>query len=169
MSGTPDGDPGGEFSSSLIMPRNAFSHTFVKAGDYPYFSVLQPWQVGKIIVEWLIFSSFRAKQQNLVLQICSAHTVKSSNFHISNDGYSFTYLIERRPCHIFWLGSIPVICNVCCSKVSLSTRYYCSKLRIWSERANLAALFKIADLLKFNPIDACQITIIEQSGLRCHA
>ena len=51
MSGTPDGDPDGEFNSSLIMPRDAFSHTFVKAGDYPYFSVLQPWQVGKIIVE----------------------------------------------------------------------------------------------------------------------
>ena len=51
MSGMPDGSPNEEFDSPLIMPHAAFSHTFAKAGEYPYFSVIQPWQVGKIIVE----------------------------------------------------------------------------------------------------------------------
>ena len=51
MSGTPEGSLDEEFNSGSITSRASFSHTFVKTGVYPYFSVIHPWQVGKIIVE----------------------------------------------------------------------------------------------------------------------
>lgn len=52
VSGTIDEDAaGGEFNSGLIMASDIFVHRFDEAGAYPYFSIVQPWQTGTIIVE----------------------------------------------------------------------------------------------------------------------
>lgn len=50
-SGTPEKGPNGIFDSGMIMSKNTFSHKFEKAGRYPYFCMLHPWQTGEIIVE----------------------------------------------------------------------------------------------------------------------
>ena len=50
-SGTLDKGMDGEFESGFIMAGATFVHTFDEAGEYPYYSMIHPWQVGKIIVE----------------------------------------------------------------------------------------------------------------------
>jgi len=39
------------FDSSFFMAGTSFSHTFSQAGEYPYFDLLHPWAIGKIIVQ----------------------------------------------------------------------------------------------------------------------
>ena len=51
VSGTMDKESGKEFDSSLMMAGTTFVHRFDEAGVYPYFSIIHPWQTGKIIVE----------------------------------------------------------------------------------------------------------------------
>ena len=51
ISGTIDKESDGEFDSGLIMAGDIFVHRFDEAGMYPYFSIIHPWQIGKIIVE----------------------------------------------------------------------------------------------------------------------
>lgn len=41
--------PGG-FDSDLSMSGTTFEHTFEEPGEYPYFCLLHPWMVGKVIV-----------------------------------------------------------------------------------------------------------------------
>lgn len=44
--------PGGNgFDSSLFMAGQTFSHKFDAAGEYPYFCMVHPWMVGKVIVQ----------------------------------------------------------------------------------------------------------------------
>ena len=40
----------GTFDSGLILPEKTFTHTFVNAGDYPYYCVLHPWAEGIVRV-----------------------------------------------------------------------------------------------------------------------
>ena len=39
------------FDSSLFMAGKTFSHKFDAAGEYPYFCMVHPWMVGKVIVQ----------------------------------------------------------------------------------------------------------------------
>jgi len=39
------------FDSSLLMAGKTFSHKFDAAGEYPYFCMVHPWMVGKVIVQ----------------------------------------------------------------------------------------------------------------------
>jgi len=50
-SGTATSGPDGNFDSGLINPGSTFSVTLTQPGSYPYFSMVHPWAVGKIIVE----------------------------------------------------------------------------------------------------------------------
>jgi|APSaa5957512535_1039671.scaffolds.fasta_scaffold10398_3 plastocyanin len=50
-SGIPSDGPDGVFDSGMIMSKNTFSHRFEKAGRYPYFCMLHPWQIGEVIIE----------------------------------------------------------------------------------------------------------------------
>ena len=50
-SGTPVDGPDGNFDSSLLMAGSTFSVTFDESGEYPYFCMVHPWQIGWIIVE----------------------------------------------------------------------------------------------------------------------
>jgi plastocyanin len=45
---------GGSFNSGIIPPGGSYYHMFGKSGTYEYFSVLQPWMTGTIIVEPLV-------------------------------------------------------------------------------------------------------------------
>jgi plastocyanin len=45
-----NGQPDGQFDSSIMAPQQRFEHTFTQAGEYPYFCVLHPDMVGTIIV-----------------------------------------------------------------------------------------------------------------------
>ena len=49
-SGKPREGPTGEFDSGMIQADDSFSHTFSKIGAYDYYSNLQPYMVGKVIV-----------------------------------------------------------------------------------------------------------------------
>ena len=49
-SGKPREGPTGEFDSGIIQAADSFSHTFSKIGAYDYYSNLQPYMVGKVIV-----------------------------------------------------------------------------------------------------------------------
>jgi plastocyanin len=42
--------PNGEFDSGIMAPGATFEHTFTEAGDYPYFCLLHPNQVGTVSV-----------------------------------------------------------------------------------------------------------------------
>ena len=46
-----DGGPDGVFDSGLLGPGETFSHTFTRAGDYPYFCMLHPWMTGRVVVQ----------------------------------------------------------------------------------------------------------------------
>lgn len=50
LSADPD-NVGADFDSSLFMAGKTFSHKFDAAGDYPYFCMVHPWMVGKVIVQ----------------------------------------------------------------------------------------------------------------------
>jgi plastocyanin len=43
-------NPDGKFDSGLMAPGATFEHTFIEAGEYPYFCLLHPNQVGTVIV-----------------------------------------------------------------------------------------------------------------------
>jgi len=49
-SGTPDGEVGTLFDSSLFMVDAVWSHTFDEAGTFPYFCMVHPWMAGTVIV-----------------------------------------------------------------------------------------------------------------------
>jgi plastocyanin len=42
--------PNGQFDSGIMAPAATFEHTFTEAGEYPYFRLLHPNQVGTVIV-----------------------------------------------------------------------------------------------------------------------
>src|SRR5918999_439189 len=42
--------PDGTFDSGIMAPQGTFEHTFTEAGEYPYFCLLHPNQVGTVIV-----------------------------------------------------------------------------------------------------------------------
>jgi plastocyanin len=42
--------PDGRFDSGIMGPVATFEHTFTEAGEYPYFCLLHPNQVGTVIV-----------------------------------------------------------------------------------------------------------------------
>ena len=48
--GTEDNMRGKEFDSPIIIPGETYIHTFTEIGEYPYFCVLHPAMVGKIII-----------------------------------------------------------------------------------------------------------------------
>jgi len=50
-SGNPTEGPDGMFDSSLFMPGGKFEMRFDKKGEYPYFCIVHPWKVGKVIVK----------------------------------------------------------------------------------------------------------------------
>lgn len=50
LSADPD-NVGTVFDSSLFMAGKTFSHKFDAAGEYPYFCMVHPWMVGKVIVQ----------------------------------------------------------------------------------------------------------------------
>jgi plastocyanin len=50
--GTEDNMRGKEFDSPIIAPGETYIHTFTEIGEYPYFCVLHPAMVGKIIVNY---------------------------------------------------------------------------------------------------------------------
>ena len=50
-SGTPQDGPTGSFDSSLFMSGNSFIHKFDFPGEFHYFCMVHPWQVGKIIIK----------------------------------------------------------------------------------------------------------------------
>jgi len=50
LSADPD-NVGTVFDSGLFMAGATFSHTFDAAGEYPYFCMVHPWMVGKVIVQ----------------------------------------------------------------------------------------------------------------------
>ncbi len=49
-SGTPTTGPDGNFDSSLVMGKGAFSHKFDTAGSYDYFCMVHPWMKGVVSV-----------------------------------------------------------------------------------------------------------------------
>jgi len=49
-SGNPVDGPDGIFESFLILSGASFSHTFNSVGTFDYFSLLQPWMTGEIVV-----------------------------------------------------------------------------------------------------------------------
>ncbi len=49
-SGTPGGGPDGIFESFLILSGESFSHTFESSRTVDYFSLLQPWMTGQVVV-----------------------------------------------------------------------------------------------------------------------
>jgi plastocyanin len=49
--GNPQQGPGGYFDSSLLSPGASFERGFPDKGEFEYFCVVHPWQIGKIIVE----------------------------------------------------------------------------------------------------------------------
>jgi plastocyanin len=50
--GTEDNMRGKEFDSPIIAPGKTYIHTFAEIGEYPYFCVLHPAMVGKIIINY---------------------------------------------------------------------------------------------------------------------
>ena len=42
--------PDGTFDSGIFMAGTTFSHTFDKAGTYPYFCIVHPWMIGTVTV-----------------------------------------------------------------------------------------------------------------------
>jgi len=50
-SGTPERGADGIFDSSLFMSGTTFSTRLARKGEYPYFCMVHPWKVGKIIVK----------------------------------------------------------------------------------------------------------------------
>jgi plastocyanin len=48
--GTEDNMKGKEFNSPIIIPGKTYIHTFSEIGEYPYFCILHPAMVGKIII-----------------------------------------------------------------------------------------------------------------------
>jgi plastocyanin len=55
-SGKPREGPNEEFDSGIIQAADSFSHTFSKSGAYDYFSNLQPYMVGKVIVGLYVYN-----------------------------------------------------------------------------------------------------------------
>jgi len=49
-SGTPSGEVGAVFDSSLIAPGSTFSYEFEDAGTFDYFCMVHPWMVGAVMV-----------------------------------------------------------------------------------------------------------------------
>ena len=49
-SGTPSGEVGAVFDSSLIAPGSTFSHEFDDAGTFDYFCMVHPWMAGVVMV-----------------------------------------------------------------------------------------------------------------------
>ena len=50
-SGISETGPDGKFDSSLFMSGNTYSVRFTEKGEYPYFDMVHPWQIGIIIVK----------------------------------------------------------------------------------------------------------------------
>ena len=50
--GAEDNMNGKEFDSLIIIPGKTYIHTFAEIGEYPYFCVLHPAMVGKIIINY---------------------------------------------------------------------------------------------------------------------
>jgi plastocyanin len=48
--GIEDNMKGKEFDSSIIIPDKTYTHTFSGIGEFPYFCILHPTMVGKIII-----------------------------------------------------------------------------------------------------------------------
>ncbi len=48
--GIEDNIMGKEFDSSIIIPDRTYNHTFSEIGEYPYFCILHPSMIGKIII-----------------------------------------------------------------------------------------------------------------------
>ena len=48
--GIEDNMKGKEFDSSIIIPDKTYTHTFYGTGEFPYFCILHPAMVGKIII-----------------------------------------------------------------------------------------------------------------------
>jgi len=48
--GIEDNIRGKEFDSSIIIPDRTYNHTFSDIGEYPYFCILHPAMIGKIII-----------------------------------------------------------------------------------------------------------------------
>ena len=55
-SGKPRETPTGEFDSGIIQAADSYSHTFSKSGAYDYYSNLQPYMVGKVIVGLYVYN-----------------------------------------------------------------------------------------------------------------
>ena len=55
-SGKPREGPTEEFDSGIIQAADSFSHTFSKSGAYDYYSNLQPYMVGKVIVGLYVYN-----------------------------------------------------------------------------------------------------------------
>ncbi len=55
-SGKPREGPTEEFDSGIIQAADSFSHTFSKSGAYDYYSNLQPYMVGKVIVGLYLYN-----------------------------------------------------------------------------------------------------------------
>jgi predicted secreted protein with PEFG-CTERM motif len=49
-SGTPSGEVGAVFDSSLIAPGSTFSYEFEDAGTFDYFCMVHPWMAGAVMV-----------------------------------------------------------------------------------------------------------------------
>jgi predicted secreted protein with PEFG-CTERM motif len=50
-SGSASGGPDGTFDSSLITAGKSFTYKFEEAGEFPYFCLVHPWMVGKVVVQ----------------------------------------------------------------------------------------------------------------------
>jgi plastocyanin len=48
--GIEDAMKGKEFDSPIIIPDKTYTHTFSEIGEYPYFCILHPTMIGKIII-----------------------------------------------------------------------------------------------------------------------
>jgi plastocyanin len=55
-SGKPREGPNEEFDSGIIQAADSFSHTFSKSGAYDYYSNLQPYMIGKVIVGLYVYN-----------------------------------------------------------------------------------------------------------------
>ena len=58
VSGDPRNGPDGIFDSSILNPRQNFSHKFNTAGTYDYFCMIHPWMDGKVIVKGKFINTY---------------------------------------------------------------------------------------------------------------
>ncbi|MEE8180667.1 MAG: plastocyanin/azurin family copper-binding protein [Nitrosopumilaceae archaeon] len=56
--GEPTGTgPDGIFDSNLIVAGDSFSYTFDETGEFPYYCLVHPWMIGKVISQGLIYGT----------------------------------------------------------------------------------------------------------------